>query len=290
MGKRLLLFLLLAICLWAAGCSSDGVIEQQSQRPQLVGEITLTPADPLPTRALSPTPIALSIATAVPESALQVATVSADFQLVTPTLPPSKTPTTTPTVTPTTTETPPPSQTAAATATTLLVPTSIVAQVTLPVPAPLPAVCESTWFFINPRPPNCPLNVALASQAVYQQFEQGLMIWVREQNAIYVMYDSAESPRWQVFPDRFQEGMPEYDPAYNDLAPSFTWQPRRGFGMIWRDEPGLRLRIGWAVREREEPYSTQVQVGPDGVIYLQEPRGSIVALQPNGTNWDRYRR
>jgi hypothetical protein len=114
------------------------------------------------------------------------------------------------------------------------------------------------------------------------------MIWVQQQDAIYVLYDSANFPRWEVYRDVFEEGMPESDPSLDSLAPVYTWQPRRGFGMIWRDNPQVRHRLGWSVRDGEEPFNTQVQIGLDGTIYIQESRGGVISMMPSGADWERW--
>lgn len=113
------------------------------------------------------------------------------------------------------------------------------------------------------------------------------MIWIGQQDAIYVLYDSANMPRWQVFNDAFEEGMPDTDPEF-DNPPPYTWQPKRGFGLLWREQPVVRERLGWAVIEWETPYEVRVQTGPDGVIYISDVRGGVFALSPDGSDWKRY--
>lgn len=110
------------------------------------------------------------------------------------------------------------------------------------------------------------------------------MIWVGTQDAIYALYLSGAPPRWQVFNDTFQEGMPETDANF-DNAPLGTWQPRRGFGLIWRSQPGVKDRLGWALSEDEVSYTVQVQIGSDGMIYMNEPGGSVFSLSPTGNDW-----
>ena len=287
MGRRP--FLLVIVTLVVAACGSNGSTETG---PRLVQDVTLAPTTPAATRVLSPTPspVVIPISTSELISPLEVVTIEADFVLVTPTLPPSKTPTQTPTQTQTQTTTPSPTTTVTATATMPQFPTSIVQPVTAIVSNPLPQVCDSTWFFIQPRPASCPMNVPLTSQGSFQQFQSGLMIWVQNQDAIYVMYDTANAPRWEVFSDTFDEGEPEYDPSIG-ISPSYTWQPRRGFGELWRGNPAVRQRVGWAVIEWEMPYSVNVQTSNDGTIFVSEPpsRGAgVYALMSGGRDWERY--
>ncbi|MBZ0297613.1 MAG: hypothetical protein K8L99_33965 [Anaerolineae bacterium] len=284
MGKGPL-FVIIALLLSA--CASETI----SGGPRLVQDVALEPTTPAPTRFLSPTPsptpVAIPISTSEVNVPLQVATVDVDFVLVTPTLPPSKTPTGTPTQTPTVTVTPSPTLTSTATATALLVPTSVVQQVTAIVAQPQAVTCNGQWFFAQPPVSTCPAGPPMASRASLLQFQQGYMVWIDVQDAIYVLYDSANSPRWQVFNDTFDEGMMEFDPGWGE-GPPYTFQPRRGFGKVWRERPEVRQRLGWAVREWSEPYSAQVQTASDGSVFIQESRGGVFSLMANGSDWKRY--
>lgn len=285
MGKCPLLLFVFVLML--AACGSDARnITDNSSRPRLVQDVTIAPTTPAPTRYLSPTPtlVVIPVSTSEIISPLQVPTIQADFVLVTPTLPPSKTPTQTPTQTATFTQTPPPSATVEATATSPPLPTAI-AITAIPVNV---QPCNAVWFFIQPRPDGCPLNAPLGSYASLQQFQQGFMIWIQQQDAIYVLYDSANFPRWEVYQDTFEEWMPSFDPALDDLAPPYTFQPKRGFGVLWRGSPPIQRRLGWSVREWEEPYNTQVQIGQDGTVYLQDSRGGVITLKAGGASWERW--
>ena len=283
MGKCPFLFAIITVIV--AACSFGQTTS--STGPRLVQDVPLEPTTPAPQRILSPTPTRI-VLTPEQVSPLEVRTVAADFVLVTPTLPPSKTPTQTPTITPTPTQTPTPTVTVTATATALLFPTSVVRRVTAIVPNPLPQICDSTWFFIQPRPASCPLNPPSITQGVFQTFQNGFMLWAQSQDAVYVLYNDGSQPRWQVFKDHFVEGLPESDPAYDTAPAPNTWQPRRGFGMLWRANEPVRLRIGWATQQWEEPYSIQVQTAADGAIFLSEPRGGIFSLLPAGAGWQQY--
>ena len=282
MGKcPLFLSLLLLVILTA--CDAN---QSDSSVPRLVQEVTLPPVTASPTRILSPTPEPQTTSEIV--SPLDVFTLEAEYILVTPTLPPSKTPTRTPTISPTPTQTPTPSVTVTATATSPLFPTAIIQPVTAIVINPLPQVCDSQWFFIEPRPASCPLSPPTASQGVYQQFQNGFMIWVAPQDAIYVLYNDLTQPRWHVLKDYFEEGMVEDDPAYAVSPIPSTWQPRRGFGMLWRANTAVRGRIGWAVEQWEKPFSVIVQTAADGTIFLSDPVGGVFSLVPGNTNWQYF--
>lgn len=294
MGRRALLIVIVWIL---AACGSDPS-NVADNRPRLVQDVALNPTTPAPTRYLSPTPSPISIPVATSEivSQLQVVTIDADYVLVTPTLPPSKTPTLTPTQSPTMTYTPTPTVTPPPTFINIQIPTVEVAPVVTviqaqsnPVAAPVVAQnCAANWFFTSSQPPSCPNAPATSSYASLLQFQQGFMIWIEQQDAIYVLYDSANFPRWEVFQDTFEEGMPETDGSLESQKPPYAWQPRRGFGLIWRNREDVRRRIGWSVREWEEPFTTQIQVASDGTVFIQESRGGVIALTPGGSDWKRW--
>lgn len=298
---------LLQICIAAAliavsaGCAGSSSSVRDTG-PRLVQNVTLPPPTTPwqtapPVSFVTLTPAVLPVQPVEASTPIQVVTIDSGFLFITPTLPPSKTPTITPTHSRTPTSTPVSAPVLIPTV-SLLLPTSVVATdpppfISLP-PVNQPFVtiqpvpmCTTNWFFFSPRPLTCPLNPPLISAAAALRFELGYMIWVQEQNAVYVLYDDTALPAWEVFPDRFEEGMPERDDTI--VAPETLWQPKRGFGLVWRTYDSVRRRLGWALRADEEGFTTQVQVGEDGTVYVADPQGGVFALIPAGTDWRRYR-
>jgi hypothetical protein len=276
----LLTMIALAACVPPTDAPNSGL--------RLVSDVTLAPATAI--LQLQPQPQVATPVPSTPEilSPLQQITVDANFVLVTPTLPPSKTPTLTPTQSLTPTQTPSPSSTFPASATALVLPTSLIIPITREVAVAAPEVCASTWFFIQPRPPSCPINPPNSSQGVYQSFERGYMVWVGSQDAIYVLYNDNTYPRWEASRDYFTEGMPEVVGEYLNAPASGLWQPRRGFGLLWRSNPTLQARLGWGTMEWEQPYSVSVQTGRDGTLFISRPVGGIFALMPGNASWSLY--
>ena len=94
--------------------------------------------------------------------------------------------------------------------------------------------------------------------AVYQEFENGFMIYLADRQVIWVFLRSLPSRTvgaWLAFPDTFKEGDPETDPALT--PPATLQQPKRGFGKVWRENEGVRDAIGWAL-DFERPYTALV--------------------------------
>lgn len=268
---------------------------QADNGPRLVQEVTIPPTELRATRFLSPTPTQIATATLIRSSSeidspLSKVTVNAQYVIVTPTLPPSKTPTITPTHSPTPTITPTPTLTNTSTSTAFLLPTSEIIPITEPAAAQANRVCDSTWGFIYPTPQSCPLGAPTASQGVYQEFNNGYMVWVGSLDAIYVLFKDASPRRWEVHRDFFDENNPSM--AYLDAPPDVlsggTWKPRRGFGLLWEQDGYIRNRIGGATQQWEQPYSVQVQLASDGTLFVTTPNTTVFGLMPNGINWDQF--
>ncbi len=294
MGIRPIMALILLITIGA--CSPER--SALNNGPLLVQEVTLAPTTPAPTRSLSatPSPIVIAVSSVDLTTPMATATSKSSFVLVTPTLPPSKTPTQTPSITPswTPTSTPRPTQPPTATNSVVYITATpfqsgggLVPIPTAIVMNPQAQVCTTPWFFSGFQPSSCPMNPPLVSSGAFLQFQNGAMIWIGQQDAIYVLYDTVSPPRWQVFNDTFVDGMADTDPAFNN-APPYTWQPRRGFGLLWRSQQSLRDRLGWAVTEAEIPFTPKVQLGSDGMIFIGDMRGGVYSLSPDSSDWKRY--
>jgi hypothetical protein len=146
--------------------------------------------------------------------------------------------------------------------------------------------CPDSWFF-TPAPDECPASSAIVSDAAEENFEHGTMIWVGEQNLIYVLFDDGLNPRWSAFVDEWEEGDPEDDPALT--PPSGRYQPVRGFGLVWRERPGVRDRLGWAVNV-EIGFTTSVQRTSRpkyNDTYIGALDGGVWKLLPESSGWEK---
>lgn len=149
----------------------------------------------------------------------------------------------------------------------------------------LPLHCPFTWFF-DGAPDICPAAAPLPSSAAEQSFEHGVMIWVEAEEAIYVLADApGYLPNWQRYADEWQEGDAPEDPA---LPPPVSfYQPQRGFGLVWREETGVREQLGWATAP-EVGFTTTVQrtsYARYNHTYIQAAGGGVWHLEPEGSGW-----
>jgi len=151
--------------------------------------------------------------------------------------------------------------------------------------------CLYDWASALPGPPplasGCPGEM-LFGNAAQQSFENGFMIWTEASRTIYVFYypQGSAYPTYGIYADNFHEGDIESDPAI--VPPPGLYQPVRGFGLLWRVDPSVRDRLGWATAPEAgfqawlqgytgtgmHSYFTLIQ-GIDGTIYHLTATGSV---------------
>ncbi len=117
----------------------------------------------------------------------------------------------------------------------------------------------------TPLPPGFPTPVIARIQVVEQLFERGRMFWLQPNQEVWVLTVTGEGRgTWQVFQDTFTEGEAESDTSLTPPSDGLI-QPIRGFGKIWREVPGLRDALGWAVTP-EFGYLSDYQYNAGGSI------------------------
>ena len=126
--------------------------------------------------------------------------------------------------------------------------------------------CEHRYFF-EPAPALCPAGESIVSAAAEQPFEGGVMLWLEATESIYV-FDRSDSS-WQRFEDTWSEEQPENDPTI--VPPAERFQPIRGFGKLWRDNPEVQDELGWALGP---------ELGFESILQLQlvEHEGTAVSF------------
>ncbi len=149
----------------------------------------------------------------------------------------------------------------------------------------IPLTCPDEWFF-EPAPEGCPAGPALYSAGAEQAFEHGLMLWVGEEDRIYVLFDDGGMTKWRAYTDHWEEGDPIDDPSI--IPPPGLYQPIRGFGLVWREMPEVRERLGWAIAP-EQGYGTAVQRTSRwkyNDTYIRAFDGGTWRLGPEGSEWE----
>lgn len=103
----------------------------------------------------------------------------------------------------------------------------------------------------------------------HQDFQNGYMIWISTTTpkVVWVLIKSPDNPNqgeWRIYQDTYADGEPEVDA--NLTPPSADmYQPRRGFGKLWRETPGLRDALGWATTP-EFALNTPYVYQPGGTV------------------------
>ena len=141
--------------------------------------------------------------------------------------------------------------------------------------------CTNSWFFtLAIEEANCPRPVQ-NSLASGQDFEGGRAYWYQNspiadigQGIIFVIYNDGT---WQVFSDTFSADVhPIRDE--NIQSPEGLFQPERGIGLIWRTNPEVRDKLGWAY-EPEYLFDGRFQfpdVGNPSYVYIDHGAREVV--------------
>lgn len=130
----------------------------------------------------------------------------------------------------------------------------------------------------------CPLAPERGLLLAEQGFEYGHMLWRSDTRQIVVATDHNN---YQLSPDTYVEG--ELESAI--LAPPGLLAPIRGFGKLWRQQPGLINEIGFA-RGPERGFQGAIQDFENGtMIWMGADQRVIRILYPDRTwslVWDTF--
>jgi hypothetical protein len=100
-------------------------------------------------------------------------------------------------------------------------------------------------FFFTIESELCPDGPAQSSWAAEQAFESGRMLWLQDENGEKRIYAFYANQRYSSFLDTWTSEEPQDDPSLT--PPEGKYQPIRGFGQVWRNEPQVREQLGWAL-------------------------------------------
>ncbi len=150
----------------------------------------------------------------------------------------------------------------------------------------VPIGCAGTDWFFAPAPDSCPAAPPTFTSAAGQSFEHGQMLWLSTQGQIYVLFNDGKAPAWAAYVDTFKDGQPDRDPSIN--PPANLLQPIRGFGLVWRTQPHVRDRLGWAVNTEagfDGSYQSDSAAVPGSTLYVRGQNGSVFALSSKDQTW-----
>ncbi len=152
-------------------------------------------------------------------------------------------------------------------------PTSTASPTSTPTGAPLiipsPGNESTPGPLVTPTglPALFPTTVVADVPVAEQVFEGGRMFWIRHNRQVWIMVAREDDPNrgdWFCYFDIFVEGEEELDP--NLIPPDGFYQPRRGFGKLWRTKPELKEALGWAKTPEFELTSTYRYIAGGEVV------------------------
>lgn len=121
----------------------------------------------------------------------------------------------------------------------------------------------------------CALGAADVGDWAIQKLERGEMHWYAGATTIFMLRNDGT---YRTYKDTWKEGLPAL--SCDAQPPSGLEQPRRGFGLVWCREAGVRDALGWA-KGREQAARAVYQRFMGGAIFMPEG-GTPVALHNDG--------
>jgi hypothetical protein len=139
-------------------------------------------------------------------------------------------------------------------------------ELTLPINAAQPLPATPTPF---PTVVSSTQPATINTQAAYQPFERGFMIWLGSSGQVYVFLQ--QDSRVLTYEQWAYEALP--DNPVTDAPPSGYVSPINGFGRVWGNYNDVRA-IGWAIAS-EQGYTANFSLSNDGII-VSLPDGRVV--------------
>jgi hypothetical protein len=109
-----------------------------------------------------------------------------------------------------------------------------------------------------------------------QAYQGGAMLLRNDTHQVLVLVRSTS--RWLGFASTWRPG--EVLPPAAGRPPG-TWEPLRGFGKVWREQPAVKSQLGWPVFE-ERNAAGAVQSFDNGTL-IRTAFGVAYALFHDGT-------
>ncbi len=103
------------------------------------------------------------------------------------------------------------------------------------------------------------------------------MLWRGDLQQIYVL---RQGGTWAVYDDLWRDGDMQWDATI--VAPGGFMQPVRGFGLVWRQQAGVRDELGWATGS-EATFSAAFQPFQRALLIADVAQSRLWALLSDGT-------
>lgn len=149
----------------------------------------------------------------------------------------------------------------------------------------VPLACPVEWFF-SPSPSDCPDTAPIESLIVDQPMERGRMVYIRETDTIYALFNDGQIPAWSSFENDYD---PEIHPVREENAPPEFIQPIAELGYVWRTDNDVRNRLGLGVIEGIEVngFIQRASTGSNNrsTLYISGADGVVIEVPPGNDSW-----
>ncbi len=143
-----------------------------------------------------------------------------------------------------------------------------------------PTSCATTLFFSDQALDVCPAP-PITTEAAYQSFEHGFMLWLRNSGDVWVFVDSARGSDRAHWFDFAQSQYARFEPATPEVPPTGRIEPVGAFERVWHNLAGwdqnIRAELGWATAQESTYMLTMQVVGRTSHVhtYLSLPDGRV---------------
>jgi len=129
----------------------------------------------------------------------------------------------------------------------------------------------------------CPTASSDVVWAAWETFEKGYMLWRSDTNDVYILCSQQESNlssgSWRLIEKDWDGSNPN---GVGLTPPPGLYEPKRGFGWVWRTFlGGSKSQIGWA-QEEEKGFCARVQSFENGFIFRSD---TVTYCQDQLYNW-----
>jgi hypothetical protein len=123
----------------------------------------------------------------------------------------------------------------------------------------------------------CPTEAAETPVGIaIEHFEHGTMVWVERDEGRPMIYVLFEDGSYEGYEDTWEEGQPA---SHGQTPPPGLYEPVRGFGKLWYENTGARIRarLGWAT-DPEAGGTGARQAFFNGLMVYLPPTRQILVL------------
>jgi hypothetical protein len=153
--------------------------------------------------------------------------------------------------------------------------------------AQLPTALQQSFSYVPFRfQMGCPLTVLSDVIMAEEYFERGTMVWVASMEsggdglpAIYVTRTSPLPLVGWRFTDTAAEGGTPPPPL---TPPVGLYEPIRGFGKVWREQPGVREALGWATEPERAERGLLIPFTSGGALVWLQSKNFVYVYGPGG--------